>query len=125
MLILERADELHRHVDECQMCQAGAKDAIFCYRGRVLLMAAASEALIWLDRAEESDAAARRQRPKEAGQSTQVPAKEPEARPDRTRPRQGRENGVHGALNRVGVRLGTVPAAAPEESAPATEEGSS
>jgi len=98
MLILEKADELHRHVEECQHCTTGAAEANFCYRGRVLLMAAASEAQLIVDRAAERDLLVRK---------TPAAASSKEPREKKIPEPNGRrvKNGVTVAAGKVRERL--------------------
>lgn len=55
MILLEKADELHRHIDECHYCCCGAREGIFCFPGRLLLAAALGEAALLSSRASAFD----------------------------------------------------------------------
>lgn len=55
MILLEKAEELHRHIDECHYCTCGAREGILCFPGRLLLTAAMGEAALLSSRASQFD----------------------------------------------------------------------
>lgn len=55
MILLEKAEELHRHIDECHYCTCGAREGILCFPGRLLLAAAMGEAALLSSRASQFD----------------------------------------------------------------------
>lgn len=55
MIILERGEEFHQHLNECNRCTAGARTLEFCFVGRLMIQAAAAEAALLDRRAAEQE----------------------------------------------------------------------
>lgn len=103
MVILERAEAFHRHVDECNHCTTGAAEADFCYRGRVLLLSASSEALLLIESAEERDREAAKPRAAAPAQAYVETSAGPVAVAASDRP--ARASGVGAAADKLHSRV--------------------
>lgn len=122
MVILERAEEFHRHVDDCVVCTAGCREAIFCVRGWRLLLGAMDEAFALAERGVAANLAAQ---PPAIAVAEIKPARQVAERPDRQKPGQKRPaaNGLASAADRL-RRTGEIQELAPSDSV-ALEGGAS
>lgn len=91
MIVLERSEEFHQHVEACDLCTAGARDSIFCQHGYALMLSAAAEAILLKEASEESDRKMR---------SAAIAAKQRERKEIKTR-----TNGVTAAAERLRGRV--------------------
>lgn len=116
MIVLEKAHEFHRHVEECVVCTTGCREAIFCVRGWRLLLGAMDEAFALAERGVAANLAA----------PTAIAAPSPTAiDEERGSSRQGapaaqrgrkRENGVTAAAEKLRGRMDSSQELAPSES---------
>jgi hypothetical protein len=58
MVVLEKAEDFHRHVDGCVVCTTGCREAIFCVRGWRLLLGVMDEAFALAERGVAANLAA-------------------------------------------------------------------
>lgn len=100
MVVLEKADEFHRHVEDCVVCTAGCREAIFCVRGWRLLLGAMDEAFALAERGVAANLAAPAAMPPVEETSSRLPAAAAPQRPRKP------ANGVTAAAGKLRTRMG-------------------